>query len=333
MIRSKKSSDIDVEEAGLLKTINHEFGDGTLIQFNEEQINNLENFWQTGIYSIDYLFGGGIPKGKMIELYGNEGSGKTTLALQLIKKLCDNYSDFNAVYIDAESSFNWSYCQALNIDLSRLFYCQKQVAEEVLSIIKSISELGKVSLIVVDSVAGLIPEAEVENIGDFTVASLARILSSNLRKIAKVIDERNVTVCFINQLRSTVNTSMFAPNNGDITCGGKSLKYYSSVRLELNNSSKLKDANGIIYGVNVNIKATKNKFFPPFRSRAMELIYGKGFDINSDLLNYYIEQNIIVRNGAWYGFENANVAKGKESMLQLLCNEEFMSRLRKYETR
>lgn len=319
---------INLEEKGdLLDIINGTFGKGTLIKLDDEQ-KQSGNYWSTNIHSIDYLLGGGLPKGKMVELYGNEGSGKTTLALQIIKSVMEQEKDKLVVYIDTESALNYQYCKNIGIDLGRFLLCQTQVAEEVLNIIKKIAETNSTCLIVVDSVAGLVPEAEIENIGDFTVASLARVLSSNLRKLAKLLSEKEVTVLFINQLRSNVNISMFGPATNDITCGGKSLKYYSSIRIELINSTKLKDHDNQIIGAIINVKTTKNKFFPPFRTKSLELYYGKGFDYKSDLLNYYIEKSVIIRNGAWYSFNGENIAKGKENMLELLSNNDFCSKLK-----
>jgi recombination protein RecA len=321
---AKIIKNIEDKEKDILSVINDSFGKGTILQLNDESIIE-HDFWPSGLCSVDYIMGGGLPKGRMVELYGHEGTGKTTLALQIAKSVLNICDTNKVVYIDTESSLNYEYCKKIGINFNKFFICQTQVAEEVLNIIKKIIENKLANLIIVDSVASLIPESEIDNINDFGIASLARILSSSLRKLSKILSDTQSTILFINQLRS--NVTLFGSSVNDITCGGKSLKYYSSLRIEMTSSTKLKDTNNNIYGVSVNIKTTKNKFFPPFRVKTIELYYGTGFDPRVDFLNYCIENEVIIRNGSWYSIESENVAKGKEAILLLLNNPKLIEQL------
>lgn len=314
----KKSSKSTEDRKRILDTvkaqINKDYGKGSIMTFGSNSVREPIDVFSTGSLIIDNLTGiKGVPRGRIIEIYGHEGSGKTTLALSILA--CAQKAGATCAFIDAEHALDIGFAQTLGIDLSQLIFSQPEYAEQALDITDTLVRSGEVDLIVIDSVAALVPKSELEgDMGDSHMGLQARLMSQALRKITGHISKANALVIFINQIRSKIGV-MFG--NPDTTTGGNALKFYASMRFEVKRKSMIKKKE-INVGHEVEVKIIKNKFAPPYQSAIVELIYGHGFNRNAEIVDLAVIKGILVKSGAWYAFKGKNIAQGREAAIALL---------------
>ena len=268
-----------------------------------------ENSVSTGCLSLDVALGvGGVPKGRIIEIYGPEWSGKTTLALHIVAE-AQKKKGFVA-YIDAEHAVDPEYSKKLGVDIEELLISQPDTGEQALEICETLVRSGAVDVIVIDSVAALVPRAELEgDMGDTHVGLQARLMSQALRKLTGTVSRSNTTVIFINQIREKIGV-MFG--NPETTPGGRALKFYSSIRMEIRRITSLKDS-GEMVGSRVRVKVVKNKVAPPFKQTEFDIMYGKGISYEGDVLDIAVAGNIVEKTGAWYSFGDKKIGQGREN--------------------
>lgn len=288
--------------------IEKQFGKGAVMKLGEFPVMNIEAI-PTGALSLDIALGiGGLPKGRIIEIFGPESSGKTTLALHAIAEA--QRLGGEAAFIDAEHALDPVYAKHLGVDIDNLIVSQPDTGEQALEIAEALIRSGAIDIIVVDSVAALVPKAEIDgDMGDAHVGLQARLMSQALRKLAGVINKSNSTIIFINQLREKVGI-MFG--NPETTPGGRALKFYSSVRLDIRRSEAIKNGTDII-GNKVNVKVVKNKVAPPFKTAAIEIMYGEGISYIAELLDLCVDHDIVMKSGAWFSYNGDKIGQGKEA--------------------
>ena len=300
--------------------IEKQYGKGSVMKLGENTANmNIETV-PTGSLSLDIALGiGGLPKGRIIEVYGPESSGKTTVALHCIAEVQKRGGI--AGFIDAEHALDPVYAKNIGVDIDNLYISQPDCGEQALEITETMVRSGAVDIIVVDSVAALVPKAEIDgDMGDSHVGLLARLMSQALRKLTGVISKSNCTVIFINQLREKVGV-MFG--NPETTTGGRALKFYSSVRLDVRRVESLKQA-GEVIGNHVRVKIVKNKVAPPFKEAEFDIMFGQGISREGDLLDLAAKVDIINKSGAWYAYEGEKIGQGRENAKTYLReNPEF----------
>src|SRR5690554_5943649 len=291
-----------------MKQIEKQYGKGSIMKLGEDFDRKIESV-STGSITLDIALGiGGYPKGRIIEIYGQERSGKTTLTLHAIAE-SQKVSEYVA-FIDDEHSHDVSYAKRLGVDVDNLILSQPDTGEQALEITDALIRSNAVDTIVVDSVAALVPEAEISGeMGDSHVGLQARLMSQAMRKLSGVINKTNSTVIFINQIREKVGI-MFG--NPETTPGGRALKFYSSVRLEIRRGEQLKTGNDLI-GNKVNIRVVKNKVAPPFKAVSLDLIYGKGISRSGDILDLAADANIVKKAGAWYSYGETRIGQGRDN--------------------
>jgi len=278
-----------------INSINKDFGDGAIQWLGSNSSANVEKI-STGCLSLDIALGGGIPKNRIIEIYGNESSGKTTLASHIISEF--QKSKQIAAFVDAEHAFDPEYAKKIGVDVEKLLFSQPDSGEQALSIVEKLIKSGKVGLIVVDSVAALTPQAEIDgDMGQSHMGLQARLMSQALRKLVALTTKSKCTIIFLNQIRMKIGI-MFG--NPETTPGGVGLKFYASVRIELRKRKADLDKDKIAIGDPVTAKIVKNKVAPPFRKAQFQIRYNVGIDKIGDIINLAIEKNIIVHKGAWY---------------------------------
>lgn len=283
----------------VIKNINKKYGPGTLMDLsNVDEREGVETI-STGLPSLDLILGGGFPKGRIVELYGPESSGKSTMALHILKSAQEAVGDRKVAYIDAENAFDPNYAEKLGIDLSRLFLNQPQTGEEALQITETLCETNKISVIVIDSVPCLIPKAQDDKEIDGTagMASTARMLAQYLPKIIKAASNSNTVIVFINQIRMKIG---IVYGNPESQPGGMALKFAASIRLDLR-GSKAEERDGR-EGMKVKFKVKKNKIAPPGRSTEIFLVFGHGFDADADLIETAVDFGVINKAGGWYSY-------------------------------
>ena len=270
----------------------------------------------SGSIKIDEALGiGGYPKGRIIEIYGPESSGKTTLALHAIAEV--QKKGGRAAFIDAENAIDPNYAKNLGVDIDELILSQPDSGEQALEITEMLIKSGAIDLVVVDSVAALVPQAELDGeMGDAHVGLQARLMSKAMRKLSGVMNKSECTAIFINQLREKVGI-MFG--NPETTPGGRALKFYSSVRLDVRKSEAIKNGTDIV-GNKVNVKIVKNKVAPPFKVAAIEIMYGEGVSYVAELLDLCVDHDIVQKSGAWFSYNGEKMGQGKEAVKQLLKN-------------
>lgn len=300
----KTSNSIDE----VLKQIEKNFGKGAIMKLGERPRVDLDVI-KSGSLLLDNALGvGGYPKGRIVEIYGPESSGKTTLALHAIAEA--QKEGGHAAFVDAEHSIDPEYARNLGVDIDELILSQPDSGEEALSIVETLAGSGSFDIIVVDSVAALVPQAELDGeMSDSQVGLQARMMSKAMRRLAGVLNLNNCTVIFINQLREKVGTFY---GNPETTTGGRALKFYASIRIDIRRSEALKDGSNI-YGNTVNVKVVKNKVAPPFKNCQIDIIYGKGISHTGELLDLGTQLEILKRAGAWYEFDGTRFANGKEA--------------------
>ena len=299
----------------VINSINKDLGKGSIRTFNDSDIELDIDFIPTGSINLDLALGiGGYPKGRIIEIYGQESSGKTTLTLHAIAE--EQKQGGVAAFIDAEHSFDPIYAESLGVDLENLIISQPDNGEQALEIADRLSRSGKVSLIIIDSVAALTPKAEIEGeMGDSKMGLHARLMSQALRKMNGSLYKNKCTIIFINQLREKIGV-MFG--NPETTTGGNALKFYASVRLDIRKQSQpIKDGDDAI-GSRVKVKVVKNKVAPPFKTAEFDIIYGEGISMVSELIDIAVQKEIIKKAGSWYSYNETKLGQGKDAVKLIL---------------
>lgn len=318
--------DMKGDVAKAIKDLNERFGDGSVVKFSDAPMANIEVI-STGIPSLDLALGiKGLPKGKIVEIYGAEGCGKTSIALQTIAQAQKNGEI--CAFIDLEHGFNPIYAADLGVDVDNLLISQPGVAEDALEIIEALVNTGEVGLIVLDSVAAMTPQAEINGeFGDAVVGLLARLMSQAMRKLTHPIAENNVCVVFINQTRMNIATMGYG--SPTTTSGGKALKFYASIRMEVSRIGAVKSGEEII-GNQTKIKILKNRFAPPYREVKVDLVYGSGLSRHADILQTALTKGVFKQKGAWISYNDENFAQGKENARKyLIDNPEFCEEIEK----
>ena len=308
----------------VLSQIEKQYGKGAIMKLGEDSQDMNIEIIPTGCLALDLALGvGGVPRGRIIEIYGPESSGKTTVALHIIAQT--QKLGGIAAFIDAEHALDPTYAANLGVDLDNLYVSQPDTGEQALDITDSLVRSGAVDLIVIDSVAALTPKAEIEgDMGDSHVGLQARLMSQALRKLTAITNRSKTCVVFINQLREKVGV-MFG--NPETTPGGKALKFYASVRLDIRKADALKDAEGVI-GNRTKAKVVKNKLAPPFKTAEFDIIYGKGISQAGCLLDIGVEKGIIEKSGSWFSYQGDKFAQGKEKARDYVnSNPEFAKTL------
>jgi len=325
---SVKDKDKALEQ--VLSDIEKQFGKGSIMKLGENKHMKVDVV-SSGILSLDIALGvGGYPKGRIIEIYGPESSGKTTFALQAIAE--HQKLGGRAAFIDAEHALDPVYAEKLGVDIDNLLLSQPDTGEQALEICDALVRSEAISIVVIDSVAALVPQAEIDGeMGDSHVGLQARLMSQALRKLNGTISKTNTTVIFINQLREKVGV-MFG--NPETTTGGRALKFYSSIRLEIRRSEQLKLGDGIV-GNKTTVKVVKNKVAPPFKSCVVDIMYGEGVSREGELIDLAVEAGVIEKTGAWYAYNGEKLGQGKENVKLYLkenpeLTDEFEKRVREF---
>jgi recombination protein RecA len=290
-----------------METIEKQFGKGSIMKLGESHTVAVETI-PTGALSLDLALGGGIPRGRVIEVYGPESSGKTTLTLHAIAEIQRNGG--TAAFIDAEHALDPTYAKRIGVDTENLLLSQPDNGEQALEIVETLVRSNAVDLIVIDSVAALVPRAEIEgDMGDSLPGLQARLMSQALRKLTGVINRSKATVIFINQIRMKIGV-MFG--NPETTTGGNALKFYSSVRMDIRRIGQIKQGEEII-GNRTRVKVVKNKVAPPFRQAEFDIMYNKGISTTGDVLDLAATAEIVEKSGAWYAYNGEKIGQGREA--------------------
>lgn len=295
-----------------LEAIEKQFGKGSIMKLGDAHNTQVECV-PSGSLSLDIALGGGIPKGRIIEVYGPESSGKTTLTLHAIAEV--QRRGGTAAFIDAEHALDPSYAKRIGVDVENLLLSQPDNGEQALEIVETLVRSNAVDLIVVDSVAALVPRAEIEgDMGDSHMGLQARLMSQALRKLTGVISRSKTTVIFINQIRMKIGV-MFG--NPETTTGGNALKFYASVRMDIRRIGQIKQGDAVI-GNRTRVKVVKNKIAPPFREAEFDIMYNQGISLAGDVVDLAAARDIIEKSGAWYAYKDAKIGQGREAAKQYL---------------
>lgn len=310
MANEDKKKALDAAIAKLEK----DFGKGTVMKLGDPKAQVAVETIPTGSLSLDLALGlGGVPRGRVVEVYGPESSGKTTVALHVVAEV--QKTGGIAAFIDAEHALDPVYAKSIGVDVDNLYISQPDSGEQALEITETMVRSGAVDIVIVDSVAALVPKQEIDgDMGDSHVGLQARLMSQALRKLTSVISKTNCIVLFINQLREKVGV-MFG--NPETTTGGRALKFYSSVRLDVRRIESLKQA-GEVVGNHTRIKVVKNKVAPPFREAEFDIMFGQGISREGDLLDLAADCNVVNKSGAWYAYQGEKIGQGRENAKQYL---------------
>lgn len=304
-----------------LTQIEKQFGKGAVMRLGENKHMNVDHI-STGSLTLDIALGiGGLPRGRIVEIYGPESSGKTTLSLHCIAEGQKNNG--NVAFIDVEHALDPTYAAALGVDVDSLLVSQPDTGEDALEIAEALIRSGAIDVIVIDSVAALVPKAEIEGeMGDSHVGLHARLMSQALRKLAGAINKSNCVAIFINQLREKVGVVY---GNPEVTTGGRALKFYSSVRIDIRKQEVLKQ-NGEMIGAHTKAKVVKNKLAPPFREAEFDIMYGKGISRTGELLDLAVKADVVQKAGAWFSYDGRRLGQGRDNVKELLENDKELSK-------
>ena len=310
---AKTSGDKTLEQ--VLLDIEKQFGKGAVMKLGDNEHREIDVV-SSGSISLDVALGiGGYPKGRIIEIFGPESSGKTTFALHAIAEI--QKKGGRAAFIDAEHALDPQYAAKIGVNINDLLLSQPDNGEQALEICEALVRSGAIGIIVIDSVAALVPQAEIEGeMGDSHVGLQARLMSQALRKLSGIINKTNTVCIFINQLREKVGV-MFG--NPEVTPGGRALKFYSSIRLEIRKGEQIKLGNDIV-GNKTNVKVVKNKMAPPFKTCTLEIAYGEGISKTGEVVDLATDAGIIEKSGAWYSYNGEKIGQGRENVKELLKN-------------
>jgi recombination protein RecA len=293
--------------------IEKQFGKGSIMRLGEAHAANVETI-PTGSLSLDLALGGGIPKGRIIEIYGPESSGKTTVCLHAVAEI--QKAGGTAAYVDAEHALDPAYAKRLGVNTDTLLISQPDSGEQALEVVETLVRSNAVDIIVVDSVAALVPQAEIEgDMGDAHMGLQARLMSQALRKLTGVINRSKTTVVFVNQLRMKIGV-MFG--NPETTTGGNALKFYASVRMDIRRLAQIKQGDAII-GNHVRVKVVKNKVAPPFREAEFDIMYNQGISREGDVIDLAVTHGVVDKAGAWYEYKGEKIAQGREAAKRYLA--------------
>ena len=307
---TKKSKALELA----ITQIDRQFGKGSIMRLGDNYIPTMDNVISTGCLSLDVALGvGGIPRGRVVEIYGPESSGKTTLALHIVAE-AQKAGGF-AAFIDAEHAVDPDYSKKLGVNTEELLISQPDTGEQALEICETLVRSGALDVIVIDSVAALVPRAELEgDMGDSHMGLQARLMSQALRKLTGTVSRSNTTVIFINQIREKIGVIF---GNPETTPGGRALKFYSSVRLEIRRITTIKDGAEMV-GSRVRVKVVKNKVAPPFKKSEFDIMYGQGISYVGDIIDLAVEGNIVEKTGAWYSYDDMKIGQGRENAKSFL---------------
>lgn len=309
------ASDAKLKALGLAQEqINKQFGDGAIRRLGDTKTVDVELI-SSGALSLDLALGGGYPKGRIVEIYGPESSGKTTLTLHAIAEVQKNGG--TAAFVDAEHALDPAYARRLGVDTDNLLVAQPDNGEQALEIVETLVRSNAVDLVVVDSVAALVPQAEIEGeMGDSHMGLQARLMSQALRKLTGIINKSKTIVVFINQIRMKIGV-MFG--NPETTTGGNALKFYASVRMDIRRTGQIKSGEEII-GNRTKVKIVKNKIAPPFRAAEFDIMYNEGISKTGDVLDLAVQHGIVGKAGAWFDYADAKIGQGREASKQYLAS-------------
>ena len=316
------SSDKHKALTAALAQIDKQFGKGSVMRLGENDVVEDISAVSTGSLSLDVALGvGGLPRGRVVEIFGPESSGKTTLTLQVIGEM--QKIGGICAFVDAEHALDTQYAKKLGVNLNELLVSQPDTGEQALEIVDALVKSGSVDLVVVDSVAALTPRAEIEgDMGASLPGLQARLMSQALRKLTGTISRTNTLVVFINQIRMKIGVMFGSP---ETTTGGNALKFYSSVRLDIRRVGSLKKADEVV-GSETKVKIVKNKVAPPFKQAFFDILYGEGISRLGEVIDLGVEKNIINKSGSWYSYEDTRIGQGKENVREFLKENQEMAR-------